>query len=79
MESIETAKFPFSIELPLASRRDKQSTQKKNIGNTYIQLLCTMPPGQSGHTRIGTFAYRSNPTAHPKQAKEPTFQPTTKK
>jgi len=25
------------------------------------------------HTRIGTFACRSNPTAHPKQAKEPIF------
>ena len=37
-----------------------------------------MPRGQSGHTRIGTFACRSNPAAHPKQAKEPTFQPATK-
>jgi len=33
--------------------------------------------GQSGHTRIGTFVCRANPTAHPKQAKEPTFPPAT--
>ena len=37
-----------------------------------------MPHGQSGHPRIGTFACLSNPTAHPKQAKEPTFPPATK-
>jgi hypothetical protein len=36
---------------------------------TYIEALCTMPRGQSKHTRIGTFACPSNPTAHPKQAK----------
>jgi len=49
-----------------------------NSATVHSQALCTMPRGQSGRPRIGTFVCPSNPTTNTKQAKEPTFPPVTK-
>ena len=48
--------FEMSFRLVIYVSEKMIIPYKRDLVNRHIRLLCTMPRGQSGHSRIGTFA-----------------------